>query len=290
MKTIVTMLAALACGSASLIVICVRAIALDEPKAQGVAAEAKRKLARIESKVLWVQPVAPGLLTTEDADAIARECPAVKHAAPVIRARCQLVHGQQTWVPIYVIGTTPAYLDVRDRRKLAVGDSFTDQDVRGGKRVCLVGQTIVHELLHDASPLGKSLQVHGAAFRVIGVLRSKGANSMDIDDDDIVVAPWAALESITRAARGDSAKKETLNALDQLYPGDRVPDQRRPKPSGNVDQILMRVGSVDDVRAAGRQVADLLHLRHHIAAGKRHDFLLRDRLEEWKALKSAAGE
>src|ERR1700693_5378009 len=62
----------------------------------------------------------------------------------------------------------------------AGGDSFTDQDVRNGKRVCLVGQTIVHELFQDASPLGRTLQLHGAAFRVIGVLSSKGANGMGI--------------------------------------------------------------------------------------------------------------
>src|SRR6516162_6071943 len=61
-------------------------------------------------------------LTPQDADAIARECPAVRDVAPVVRARTQVVYGNKNWVPLYIYGTTPAFLDVRDWQELDEGE------------------------------------------------------------------------------------------------------------------------------------------------------------------------
>ena len=86
-------------------------------------------------------------LTPDDADAIARRVPG--RAAPwrpVVRARTQVVYGNRNWVPVYIYGTTPAFLDVRDWEQLAEGEPFTDRDVRNGSTVCLIGQTLVREL------------------------------------------------------------------------------------------------------------------------------------------------
>src|SRR6516164_6522461 len=59
-------------------------------------------------------------LTPQDAEAIAREDPAVGSVAPVVRARTQVVYGNKNWVPTYIYGTTPSFLDVRDWRKEGV--------------------------------------------------------------------------------------------------------------------------------------------------------------------------
>src|SRR5919204_2510687 len=64
-------------------------------------------------------------LTPQDAEAIARDCPAVNSVAPVVRARTQVVYGNRNWVPLYIYGTTPAFLEVRDWNELAAGDIFT---------------------------------------------------------------------------------------------------------------------------------------------------------------------
>ena len=75
-------------------------------------------------------------LTPQDADAILRECrPAVAAVAPVVRARTQVVHGNRNWVPLYIYGTTPSFLDVRDWEQLEEGEPFTDRDVSGGAKV-----------------------------------------------------------------------------------------------------------------------------------------------------------
>jgi hypothetical protein len=186
---------------------------------------------------------------------------------------------------------TPSYLDVRDWRRLRTGEPFTDQDVRAGKQVCLVGQRIVHELFEDASPLAGMLSLHGAAFRVIGVLGAKGVSGQGIDQGDIVLTPWTALASAAEPALADPTEKASA-ALDQLYPAsvDRIRDRRPQKKSRSIDEIVVRARSVDDVSAAGRQITDLLRKRHRIAAGKADDFHVRDRLDLFERLKSAAGD
>src|SRR5262249_4174840 len=133
-------------------------------------------------------------LTPQDADAIRRECPAVRSVAPVVRARTQVVYGNKNWVPLYIYGSTPDFLDVRDWNNLDEGAVFTDRDVRNGNKVCLVGRTLVRELFQGQSPVGKEVRVQNVAFKVVGVLSSKGANMMGLDQDDILLAPWTTIK------------------------------------------------------------------------------------------------
>ena len=74
------------------------------------------------------------------------------------------------------------------------GDVFSDRDVLNANKVCMVGTTIKRELFDNESPVGKDLRISNVAFRVIGVLSSKGANMMGRDQDDIVVAPWTTIK------------------------------------------------------------------------------------------------
>src|SRR5918912_1594460 len=73
-------------------------------------------------------------LTPQDTEAILRDCPAVMNVAPVVRARTQVVYGNRNWVPLYIYGTTPSFLDVRDWQELAEGEPFTDRDVRNASK------------------------------------------------------------------------------------------------------------------------------------------------------------
>ncbi len=85
-------------------------------------------------------------LTPEDAEAIAHECSTVFSLAPIVYARRQVVYQNKNWVPIYIYGTTPGLLKVRDWEDLAEGEAFTDDDVRNVSMVCLIGKTLVNEL------------------------------------------------------------------------------------------------------------------------------------------------
>ena len=111
-------------------------------------------------------------LSPQDCEAFLRECPAASSAAPVVRARTQVVYGNRNWVPLYIYGTTPQFLEVRDWTNLAEGEPFTERDVRNGSKVCLMGQTLARQLFQDESPIGKEVRVKNVSFRVAGVLAS----------------------------------------------------------------------------------------------------------------------
>ncbi len=254
-------------------------------------------------------------LTPQDADAILRECrPAVAAVAPVVRARTQVVYGNKNWVPLYIYGTTPAFLNVRDWEDMEMGEPFTDRDVAGGTKVCVLGHTIVRELFQGESPIGKEVRVQNVSFRVVGVLSAKGANMMGLDQDDILLAPWTTIkyrvsgvsastanQSAAGAANAPGQVSVTVNSLSSLYPTDNLQARAYPQASlsemantpqpvrfTNVDQILIRANSPEEIPVAIREITDLLHDRHHIRSGQADDFSIRDMTEMSKALSSTS--
>ena len=242
-------------------------------------------------------------LTPDDGEAILKECPAVRTAAPAVRSRTQVVYGNRNWVPSSMYGTTPAFLDVRDWT-VVDGESFTERDVLNGNKVCLIGQTLVRELFEGTSPVGKEIRVKNVAFRIVGVLGSKGANMMGMDQDDILLAPWttikdrvtgSSLQTANQSAA--AAASSTVNTLSNLYPGGQpglyplqsevqAADTPMPVRFTNIDQILVAARSAPEIPAAIDQMTDLLHERHHIRPGESDDFTIRDMTEMSNTLSS----
>jgi ABC-type antimicrobial peptide transport system permease subunit len=250
-------------------------------------------------------------LTPQDAEAIDRECPSVNCVAIVVRARTQLTFGNRNYVPVFIYGTTPTFLDVREWTDLEEGEPFSDADVRNGNRVCLIGQTIKRELFDNNSPIGKELRLQNVGFRVVGVLSSRGANMMGTDQDDIVLAPWttikarvsgSTLSNVNQSAGTNSTNSSisaatSVNTLNQSYPGNqtslyptvdplRAVDYPQQTRFTNIDQVLVRANSTEEITPAIREITSLLHERHHIKAGQLDDFNIRDMTEMSKALGS----
>src|SRR4051794_15576127 len=149
-----------------------------------------------------------------DADAILQECrPAVDSAALVVRARTQVVFGNKNWVPLYIYGTTPSFLDVREWA-LASGRRFTDQEVNAGADVCMVGQTLVRELFNNGPVLGQIVRINNHPMTVVGTLTRKGANMMGVDQDDIVLAPWRTIKFKVSGQSAQTANQSSANASD----------------------------------------------------------------------------
>ena len=104
-----------------------------------------------------------------------------------------MIYGNRNWVPTYIYGSTPSYLDVQNWT-IAEGEAFTDRDVLNANRVCLLGQTLVRELFQGETPVGKDIRIKNVSFRVVGTLGGKGANMMGMDQDDIILAPWSTIK------------------------------------------------------------------------------------------------
>jgi macrolide transport system ATP-binding/permease protein len=251
-------------------------------------------------------------LTPQDADAILQEAPAVRATAPVVRARTQVIYGNRNWVPIFIYGTTPAFLDVREW-PVAEGEMFSDQDVRNASKVCLLGQTLVRELFQGDPPLGKEVRVNNVAFKVVGLLSPKGANMMGMDQDDILLAPWTAIKyrvagtsaqtanqsAQSSSSSSSSATSDKVNTLSQIYPqaklnlypeqsATQLADTPLPVRFTNVDQIVAAARSTPEIPQAIAQITQLLRERHRIRPGEPDDFSIRDMTEMTKALSSTA--
>jgi len=246
-------------------------------------------------------------LTPEDSEAIAGQSSAVRAVAPIVRARTQVIYRDRNWVPIYIYGTTPAYLDIREW-SLAEGDSFTDRDVRNASKVCVIGQRLVRELFQGESPLEQEIRVENVSFKVIGVLSRKGANMIGIDQDDVLLAPWTTIkfrvtgsslanpnQSASATAASGSGTSQPANTLSRLYPN--VESNLYPPPPANqgtgtplpvrfinVDQISVAARSPGQIPVAIDQITEILRERHRIHGDEPDDFSVRDMAEMTKAL------
>jgi macrolide transport system ATP-binding/permease protein len=244
-------------------------------------------------------------LTPEDSEAVAAGCPAVRATAPVVRARTQVIYANRNWVPVFIYGTTPDFLSIREWG-LAAGDAFTDRDVRNASKVCLLGQRLVRELFQGEDPLGKEVRVQNVTFRVVGILDSKGANMMGMDQDDVLLAPWTTIKFRVTGASATTANQsaaattsQTVNTLNQIYPtlknnlypvpsATQTADTPQPVRFTNVDSILAAARSAGEVRPAIAQITRLLQERHHIRPPQPNDFTVRDMTEMTKALAATA--
>ena len=216
-------------------------------------------------------------LTPQDYEAILRECPSVSSAAPVVRARTQVVYGSRNWVPNSIYGTTPSFLAVREWTELAEGEAFTDRDVLNANKVCMLGQSLVQQLFQEESPIGKEIRIKNVSFRVLGVLSAKGANMMGMDQDDILLAPWTTIKyrvtgsSLANTNQSSSVTdtSTTVNSLSSLYPGGQqslypvgsaiqAADNPMPVRFTNIDQVMPAAVSSAEIPSAIQQITETL--------------------------------
>jgi putative ABC transport system permease protein len=175
-------------------------------------------------------------LKAEDAEAIARECPHVLAASPVIIASGQyLVYGSAPWSPKEVAGVGTDYLVVRNWT-LRWGEFFTEQQLQSRDKVCVIGQTVVANLFQTRNPLGQIIRINRIPFFVIGVLAPRPTDLTGNDQNDVVLLPHTTVQKrlqgsafshvhgIMASARGasqmDDAAKEVRQLLTERH---RIP-------------------------------------------------------------------
>ena len=171
---------------------------------QGSKASIKANIAEMGSTMIMISPGADmrggvrqdasamETLKQTDYQAIKDECNYISAISPTVNSSGQWINGNNnTQSSIY--GVNQDYLSIR-QLKVADGEMFTDNDIKAAAKVCILGQTVVDYLFPDGSyPVGKVVRFNSIPFRVVGVLQKKGYNSMGMDQDDLVLAPYTTV-------------------------------------------------------------------------------------------------
>ena len=132
-------------------------------------------------------------LKLEDYQNIVDETRYVSAVSPSVNSSGQAIYGANN-APTTVYGISPDYLEIR-RYKVGDGEMFTEQDIQTAAKVCVVGKTVVDNLFTGGeSPVGKVIRFQKLPFRIVGVLESKGYNSMGMDQDDLILAPYTTIQ------------------------------------------------------------------------------------------------
>ncbi len=132
-------------------------------------------------------------LKLEDYRSIVDETRYVSASSPSVSSGGQAIYGANNY-PTTVYGVSPEYMEIR-KYSLAQGEMFAEQDMVSSAKVCVIGKTIVDNLFTNGEdPVGKIIRFGKIPFRVIGVLTSKGYNSMGMDQDDLILAPYTTIQ------------------------------------------------------------------------------------------------
>jgi putative ABC transport system permease protein len=188
-------------------------------------------------------------LTVDDAKAILSEIPSVKYVAPSLPGVAQVVYGNQNW-STSIQGTAPEMLDIREW-PIASGRPFTQQDLDGATKVCLLGTTVVENLFGGIDPVGQIVRIKNVPFTVIGVLSHKGQTSFGQDQDDTIFVPLT------------TAQKRLFG---MQFPG-------------MVRTITVQARGAEVMGEVEEEINSVLRQRHRIQPNQENDFTVRNLTE-----------
>ncbi|HLC17418.1 MAG TPA: ABC transporter permease [Thermodesulfobacteriota bacterium] len=182
------------------IVIGVAAVIIMVTIGNGATARVTEEIASLGSNLLILRPgqrLGPGQRSEaapfdiEDVEAIARDIGGVFAVAPSSVQPATAIYGNLNWNTT-VTGTDNHYLTVRNH-VIASGREFSENELRAGRAICIIGETVRKELFGSQDPLGGKIRLGKLSCEVIGVLASKGQSMGGSDQDDTVLVPLRTL-------------------------------------------------------------------------------------------------
>lgn len=167
-------------------------------------------------------------LKLEDYQNIVDEIRYVAAVSPSVNSSGQVIYGANN-APTTIYGISPDYMEIR-RYQVEDGEMFSDQDIAVAAKVCVVGKTVVDNLFPGGeNPVGKVIRFQKLPFKIVGVLESKGYNSMGMDQDDLILAPYTTIQKKVLAIT--HLQGITCSALKEEYTEQAI---------GEISEILRR--------------------------------------------------
>lgn len=170
---------------------------------QGSKKSIQKQISEMGSNMIMIHPGAdmrggvrqdPSSMQTlklTDYESLRNETSYISAISPNVSSSGQLIAGNNNY-PSSVSGVGIDYLEIR-QLNIESGEMFTESDIQTSAKVCVIGKTIADNLFPNEDPVGRIIRFNQVPFRVVGVLKSKGYNSMGMDQDDVVLAPYTTV-------------------------------------------------------------------------------------------------
>lgn len=178
-------------------------------------------------------------LTLDDYKTLKTQTHYIKNISPMVNGSGQSIAGSNNW-PTTIYGASPEYLSIRDW-SVEKGSMFTEDDIESYAKVAVIGKTVQENLFPNEDPIGKMIRFKNIPFKVIGILKEKGENTFGQDQDDIIIAPYTAVQK---------------RILAQKY----------------LQSIVASSISEDDSEAAVNEITTIMEKQHNIKEGDDNDF------------------
>ena len=192
-------------------------------------------------------------LKLADYESIVKQASYVDKITPTVNASGQAIKGSNN-TPTTIYGVNDQYLDIRGYQ-IASGSCFTESDILHAAKVCVAGQTVVDELFPDQDPVGQTIRFNQIPMKIVGVLESKGYNSMGMDQDDLLIAPYTTVQK--RILAISYIQGITASAISEEY----------------TDQAI-------------DEITRIIQTNHDIKIGQENDFNVRSQQEMMETMSS----
>jgi putative ABC transport system permease protein len=193
-------------------------------------------------------------LKMSDYNSLKNETSYLAKISPVVNASGQCIYSNEN-TPTSIYGVNQDYLDIHSY-SVQTGTMFTDEDIKTSAKVCVIGKTVVDNIFKKGEdPIGKVIRFNSIPFKIIGVLASKGSNSMGMDQDDLLIAPYTTVQKRILAIT-------YLNGIHASAIAEEYSDQ------------------------AISEITKILQINHDIQIGQENDFNVRSQQEMLKTMSS----
>ena len=185
-------------------------------------------------------------LSPRDAERIASEIEEVELVAPFEEKRMNAKFDNNA-AETTITGSTLDFQFIRGYR-IENGEMFSEQDLKTGNRVAIIGKTAIKNLFGDEDPIGQVVKVHFIPFKIIGVFEAKGVDTNGLDQDDLIFIPLPTL-------------------------------MRRIVNQTHVSRIFVKISSRENIEKASEKIRELLRESHKLSDDREDDFTLVSQLD-----------